>query len=843
LARGYGRHWSLCWAVCHLLGIATGEWLAPRVPARAVGADGLVRECQQRAPALIPVIAGLVLRAPGQWLSMPLVLATATWTGWREASRRRSRRPVIVPAAGEPSMVDTWQARAVLRITGWPRRRGESWSAPAVIVALPQATGPRHGRSPRIGDGVLLRARGREPPLWALVASQVSGRLAATAAVWYGFDHARYLAGRNLGWLVSPHAEHKLGPGEGWMCLPADPLATVGEAGLARLRGQLAACFSLHLPPLEAQLAAAILLGRRDPQLAPAMERLASVGLAHLFAVSGLHVGIVLAVVMALCSPLSRGVGGRLTLALLVLPLYIVLTGMPGSVLRASGLALLALAAPLLGRRLDALHGLALLLWLNVFWAPSCLIDTGLRLSYLAAGGIVAVLRCLQGRLAGRGSVLRWTGTGLAVTLAAQWFTLPEVAAAFGFLNLAAPAVNLIAVPVFSLGIWIWGAALPLTAIWPAAGAALFATGWLVMRSLLAAISATAVWAAPLSIGLLPFGPLTLLAYLLISAIGLRWLAGSVHRHGCGGERGRRLRLAVLTVAACAFIFLGPRGGGKVDPRGPVALQFDVGQGDAAVIRFPDGYTVLIDTGVAWPGGSRFARLIWPWLRRQELRRLDLVVLSHGHADHVGGAADLAERVAVTAWAAGGAAAEAVPPGARQLPRQGAVTLAHRWREWTLLLLDPAIESDAKLDENDRSLVVALCARDTLRALWTGDLETEGERNLLPLLPPIAATGVDYWKAGHHGSRTSGSASLLDALRPNLIGISCGVANGYEHPSHGPYLCEGDTLATIRTDVTASLRLSWPEHGPPRLVTTRRQEASPGFDRGRGSRSPPGGPP
>jgi len=151
--------------------------------------------------------------------------------------------------------------------------------------------------------------------------------------------------------------------------------------------------------------------------------------------------------------------------------------------------------------------------------------------------------------------------------------------------------------------------------------------------------------------------------------------------------------------------------------------------------------------------------------------------------------------------------------------------------------------SDAELDENDRSLVVALCARDTLRALWTGDLEKEGEGNLLPLLPPIAATGIDYWKAGHHGSRTSGSASLLDALRPHLIGISCGVANGYDHPSHGPYLCDGDTLVIVRTDVTASLRLSWPKYGPPRLATTRCEEESPGFGRRRGSRSPTGGPP
>ncbi len=68
---------------------------------------------------------------------------------------------------------------------------------------------------------------------------------------------------------------------------------------------------------------------------------------------------------------------------------------------------------------------------------------------------------------------------------------------------------------------------------------------------------------------------------------------------------------------------------------------------------------------------------------------------------------------------------------------------------------------------------------------------------------------VQVWKAGHHGSNTSGSRELLDLLDPELILISCGVGNGYKHPSHGPYVVRGDTLTIARTDLQGTISLEW----------------------------------
>jgi competence protein ComEC len=100
----------------------------------------------------------------------------------------------------------------------------------------------------------------------------------------------------------------------------------------------------------------------------------------------------------------------------------------------------------------------------------------------------------------------------------------------------------------------------------------------------------------------------------------------------------------------------------------------------------------------------------------------------------------------------------------------------------------------------------------------TGDLERGGERRLQEagLLPRDAAV----WKAGHHGSATSGTAALLEVVRPRLVLISCGVENRHGHPSHGPYTVAADSLAILRTDLDGSIHLRWDEAGG--LVAARR---------------------
>jgi beta-lactamase superfamily II metal-dependent hydrolase len=154
----------------------------------------------------------------------------------------------------------------------------------------------------------------------------------------------------------------------------------------------------------------------------------------------------------------------------------------------------------------------------------------------------------------------------------------------------------------------------------------------------------------------------------------------------------------------------------------------------------------------------------------------------------------------------------AAPWRARRRPRR----IAHSWRQWRLEVLDPLAAGPAPGHENDASLVLVLWRGSRAAMVWTGDLEHHGETLLLDrgLLPPAA--GV--WKAGHHGSRTSGSRRFLHRVRPSLVVISCGLDNRHGHPSHGPYVVDGDTLGVLRTDLHGTLLIAWDRQGTAQAV-------------------------
>lgn len=799
-----------------MLGFSGGRYWCGRSVPEGPGACGRHRARARvltRCGAVLPAVAAAA--AGGRLDVAAWILAGgAGWLAGRETARANSAAAAtLAPDRWSPSRQARWTGAAALRFTAWPRVKGSRWTAPAVICALGDSV--RGDVRPAVGDAVWLGGKGRPPGLWERRTAVLEGWAPQPASVPGGFDPAVFMAGRGLRWRGKVIRSGRSPPGG------RDALQFLGATALAGLRGRIAAALADGYPRRESLLLKSVLLGDRDPGLAPQKESFARLGLAHLFAVSGLHVGILAAVVLVLLRPFARGPAARLGAPLLLLPAYVLLTGAAGSTLRAAGLTVLVLAGPVAGRRGDSLRSLGLLFWLSVFWQPAVVVDTGFRLSYLAACGIVATQRLIGRNLRRLAGPLRWAASGLAVSCGAQWFTLPEVAASFGWIHPFSPLVNLVCVPVFGMAVWLAVPALAIGAV-PGIGGLggwLSAWAWLLLRLL----EGGACWCcrhlAPPT-GLTVWGPLRTTLFLLLSAAALAGL----HRV----RLQRRGGAAIAAVCLAATLCLLPTG--RWIARGGMrVVQFAVGQGDCAVFVFPDGKAVVLDTGDRWrSGGTPWKMSVAPWLVRQGIEGFAAVVLTHGHSDHTGGAADLAADFDVGRWLLGGRA-EAPRPPVSEAPtaplRRGG--LVHRAGIWSLECVYPAAGHAPSDNENDNSIVLALRRSGRTVGFWAGDLELEGEAELPPEALDCGPGGVQVLKAGHHGSSTSSSQSLLDRLRPRLALVCCGVENRHGHPSHGPFLARGDTLDVLRTDLDGTVLLEWDRDGALRARAMRMPEPFP----------------
>jgi competence protein ComEC len=518
----------------------------------------------------------------------------------------------------------------------------------------------------------------------------------------------------------------------------------------------------------------ALILGRRGGIDLELQDRFARSGLVHLLSISGFHVGLITAWAFMICRLARMTRSTALATAAGMSAAYVAFLGWPAPAARAAALAIVVARCQTRQRHVQPNAVLAATCLMVLLVDPWAALDLGGWLSAAALWG-ASTFTGWSDRALGTGFWARTAASSLGATLA----TAPITAAFLGTVALAGLLLNFPAIPLAALAVPGVLASLILLPVWSGAAEALAAGAGLGLHLLeLCAVAGAAIPAGHVMVE--PGAPGAILPWIGVLSLSL-WIMG---KRNTVAEAGRR-----LAWSAGAALWLGLLPGrvlGSPDGGRGLALHFlDVGQGDGAVLRTPGGRWVVIDAGPAGERGDAGRRVVAPFLERQGVRALAAIVVSHAHADHLGGVPALLGRfpVGVVIEPGGPVPDPAYAAFLSALDREGIPWHPARSGEGFTLdgveftVLHPATDWAGWGEDVNEDSVVLLVKFGYFEALLTGDAGFPAEAALRGKVP-----SVDLLKVGHHGSRGSTGEELLDSLRPRLAVISVG-RNDYGHPA------------------------------------------------------------
>ncbi len=553
-----------------------------------------------------------------------------------------------------------------------------------------------------------------------------------------------------------------------------------------------------HSKETAAIIKALLLADKSDIDIS-VLERYSSAGIAHLLVVSGLHTGMLFLIFFTLFA--RTGIYFRSILTMTGLILFMFLTFAPIPVMRASAMAFVFLFSTLINRSDNPYNLLAIAVFIILLAEPKDIYSIGFQLSVLSVLGIFISNDIInKSRLKNSGNLfVKYILRPVIITFSAQIATLPIMALYFYKLPYMAFLINLIAVPLTFLLISS-GILYLLFAYISGTFATIISAANEVFSSFLDALA---------NFSLNTFGYLSIsqvqpytviIYYFLLFLLALPLVK-------------RRPLFVMGSLLFLSFLFFGWQNiaSERLMPDGSLSVLFlDVGQGDAALVKFADGKTALIDAGKKDDFTDHGQRTIYPALNSLGIESINYGFISHFDNDHCGGFNFLINKGIIDTLFT------PLPVGKREenlvelYKRKGVILRHYGYQKISvddgrIFILTGKDKYGRYLSDNDneRSGVIKISYGES-SILFTGDTGAKTEYQMMEQFGDFLDS--DLLKVSHHGSKSGTTTLFCSRVNPETAIISCGKNNIYGHPHESVVeILEKKGIKVLRTDKNGAL--------------------------------------
>ncbi len=668
-----------------------------------------------------------------------------------------------------------------------------------------------------------------------------------------GFDYKRYLLYRGIrlrGYVNSPSD----------IVIMRESTGNYFKTRIERYRSRLRGLILENAPSPEGWILQALILGEKELIPEEITDKFNRAGVSHILAISGLHVGIIAFLSLIIIRTIMKSSEYlllrfnifKVSALFAVIPIigYAFIAGLRISTIRATIMILCFLVALLAGRGRDLLNILAFAAFAILIITPASLFDVSFQLSFVAVASIILITPTLGGMIP------RETGNGIfrkgitsiilftIVSLSAMIGTYPLIALYFNRVSTIALLSNLFIIPITGFAVLPLGVLFIITAACVPIATTLIQTASFFIRISVSIVDFLSSLSFSSFHVTTPTVPEIIFYYLLIiTALKLadawRSKEGGPDHTSAGDAKtcflpvavtrledvyiANRKRVLTLFLSFLLLFFAANAIYSRIKTSCQKYLEItfiDVGQGSSTLIKFPGGDVMLVDGGGFYDRSFDLGKyVVAPYLWREKIKKVGIMVLTHPDQDHVGGLPYIADNFEIgELWSNG---CESKNESSRRLNETiTKKTIHHRIVDKdtperiiggaSITILNPAKSASGKglhfpdSDYNDNGIVMKITFGNK-SILLPADISESAEAEIVASGTDLKA---DILMAPHHGARISSSLLFLKAVQPEIVAISCGPGNVFGFPNQevlDRYVKAG--IRILRTDKTGAITI------------------------------------